>query len=131
MKRTFKENKNFIIGCIFIIGIIFLIGLKMSFSTSESTYLRNQNVDGLSFENANLKQNEDGTYTFTVDVYNENKKTYNLKYINMIFKDQDGSETVLVGYIGESLESDEGRVITAITDKNIYNSLSLTYSIQK
>lgn len=131
MKNILNRKKNKIIGISIIVLALILIGIRISLSSGESSYLKNQNVDGLSFENAKLNVNNDGTTTFTVDVYNENKTEYPLKYIDIKFKDEHGEITTLTGYIGEKLESDEGRVIEASTDKDLQDTVSLEYAINK
>ena len=128
-----KSNKN-LMGLlsavlVVLIGIV-LITVGKSLASVDSSVLRNQVVDGLSFENAELAC-EAGVCTFTVDVYNENKSTYSLKTIDIDFKQSDNSVITLVGYIGESLESEEGRKMTASIDKNIEDSTNLEYKINK
>ena len=129
-----KENKKMVIGLLGLAVVLIVVAIIMivggSLADTDSTILRNRTVDGLSFENANLVY-ENGISTFTVDVYNENKDTYNLKYISINFKDNEGVETTLIGYIGSSIESDTGRKITALVDKDITSSVSLEYVINK
>ena len=114
---------------VLVIGIV-LITIGKSLASNDTSLLRTQVVDGLSFENAAISC-ESGVCTFTVDVYNENKSTYNLKYIDIEFKQPDNSVITLVGYIGESLDSEEGRKITASIDKNLEDSTGLEYKINK
>ena len=127
----FKNNKQLIglISITFVVVIaIVLIVVGKSLASVDSSILRNQKVDGLSFENGELVC-ETGICTFTVDVYNENQDTYRLKSININFKQEDNSVVTLVGYIGEILETEEGRKVTASIDKDISNSVDLKYSI--
>ena len=128
-----KSNKNLmgLLSAVLVVMIgIVLITVGKSLATVNSSVLRNQVVDGLSFENAELVC-EAGVCTFTVDVYNENKSTYNLKYIDIDFKQSDNSVITLVGYIGESLETEEGRKITASIDKDLEDSTNVEYRINK
>ena len=128
-----KDNKQLmgLVSAVFVVVLgIVLITVGKSLSTSDSSVLRNQTVDGLSFENADISCNS-GVCTFTVDVYNENKSTYTLKNIDLNFKQEDNSVLTLVGYIGETLESDEGRKLTASIDRDISNSTNLEYKINK
>ena len=111
-----------------IVGVVAIV-VGRSLASSDTSILRNQVVDGLSFENAKLECNE--ICTFEVDIYNENKETYNLKSIDLKFKQSDDSVITLTGYVGESLESDEGRKITASIDKDITSSVDLEYIINK
>ena len=128
-----KNNKTLmgLVSAVFVLVVgVVLITVGKSLATTDSSILRNQTVDGLSFENANISC-ESGVCTFTVDVYNENKSTYALKDIDINFKQSDDSVITLVGYIGESLESEEGRKLTASIDKNIEDSIELEYKINK
>ena len=138
MKQTISEIKRFmnnnkktltiVFSIIVIFVVVFIIG--KSFADPNSGYLRNQTVDGLSFENANLVY-EEGITTFTVEVYNENDTKIDLKTISINLKNPDGEITTLVGYIGESLEIDEGKLITASIDDDLTDSNNLEYVINK
>ena len=128
-----QQNKKMIIGLVTLLSVLIVVAIVIvignTVATTDTSVLRNQTVDGLTFENGNIECTDICTYT--VDVYNENKETYNLKTINMNFKQEDDSVVTLVGYIGESLESDEGRKITASIDKDISSSVDLEYVINK
>lgn len=130
IKIFFEKFKipSLILGCFLIIGIIFLI--KNSIADPDSEYLRNQIVDGLSFENANLVY-ENGITTFTVEVYNESGDIYSLKNISINLKDLNNNITTLVGYIGESLDKDEAKLISASIDQDLSSSVNLEYVINK
>jgi len=125
-----KKNKipTLILSLVILVGTIFLVG--RSFADPNSGYLRNQTVDGLSFENASLVY-ENGITTFTVEVYNESGDTYSLKNISINLKDKDGTVTTLIGYMGESLDSDEAKLISASIDQDLSSSVSLEYVINK
>ena len=128
-----KKNKALmgLLSAVFVLVLgIVLITVGKSLASNDSSILRNQTVDGLSFENAAISC-ESGVCTFTVDVYNENKSKYTLKDIDLEFKQSDDSVITLVGYIGEELESEEGRKLTASIDKNIEDSVGLKYKINK
>ena len=128
-----KNNKTLmgLVSAVFVLVLgVVLITVGKSLASNDSSILRNQTVDGLSFENAEISC-ESGVCTFTVDVYNENKEKYTLKDIDLEFKQSDDSVITLVGYIGESLESEEGRKLTASIDKNIEDSVGLEYKINK
>ena len=108
--------------------VVFLIGRTIA--DPNSGYLRNQSVDSLSFENANLVY-ENGITTFTVEVYNESGESYSLKNISINLKNDSNDITTLVGYIGEELEKDEGKLINASIDKDLSDSTSLEYVVNK
>lgn len=117
-----------------IIGVMLVAILAITIGTSladtESNYLKNQKIDGISFEDANVVY-KDGVSTITVNIYNTNKDKYNIKTITMNFKDNEGKTITLVSYVGDPLEADEGRQITASIDKNITESVNLEYVINK
>lgn len=117
-----------VLGFILLVGIVFLIG--KSLADPNSGYLRNQTIDGLSFENANIVY-EDGVTTFTVEVYNESGDTYTLKNISINLTNNDNTATTLIGYIGESLEKDEAKLITASIDQDLSSSINLEYVVNK
>ena len=125
-----KKKKAMIsIISILVIGIaIYFIG--RSVATVDSTILKDQVVDGLSFEDANLVY-ENGISTLTVNVTNDNKNAYSLKYIEIKLKDDDNNENTLIGYIGDSIDSNDKKIITASIDKDITTATSLEYIINK
>ena len=128
-----KSNKQLmgLVSAVFVLVVgVVLITVGKSLASNDTSILRNQTVDGLSFENANISC-DSGVCTFTVDVYNENKDKYTLKDIDINFKQSDDSVITLVGYIGSELESEEGRKITASIDKDIESSIDLEYKINK
>lgn len=125
-----KNTKGLIISA-FILGLgILLVLIGNSIASTETTILQDEVIDNLSFENASLEYLND-TSTFKVSVTNKNTDTYNLKYIEIIFKDENDNTNKLIGYIGDSLESEETKEIVASIDKDITNSISLDYSIVK
>ena len=125
-----KNTKNLVISAL-VIGLgILLVLIGRSLASTESTILKNQVIEGLSFENASLEYVNDASI-FKVSVTNKNTNPYNLKYIEIIFKDENDISTKLIGYIGENIEADETKEITASIDKDITNSISLDYSIIK
>ena len=131
MKIWFEKSKKpiIIIGSIFIIMIVvFLIG--RSLADPNSGYLRNQSVDGLSFENAELVY-ENGITTFIAEVYNESGDVYSLKNISIQLTDEADKVTTLVGYIGDSLDEEEGTYLKASIDQDLSDIVSLEYVINK
>ena len=126
--EKYKKQATVILGCTLLMIVVFLIG--RSVADPNSGYLRNQSVDGISFENAELVY-ENGVTTFTVEAYNESGDIYTLKNISINLKDEDGDVTTLVGYIGESLEKDEAKLITASIDQDLSSSVNLEYVVNK
>ena len=131
IKIWFEKSKKpiVIIGSLLIIMIVTFL-VNKSVADPNSGYLRNQTVDGLSFENANLVY-ENGMTTFTVEVYNESGDIYTLKNISVNLKDESNTVTTLVGYIGESLDIDEAKLITASIDQDLSSSVNLEYVVNK
>ncbi len=114
---------------ILVIGIaIYFIG--RSVATVDSTILKNQVVDGLSFTDAKLGY-EKGVSTITVNVTNTNKETYSLNYIEIKVTEESGNVITLIGYIGDSIDSEQKKIITASIDKDITTATSLEYIINK
>ena len=130
MKNLNNKNKYILFGLIGAFIIIGIITFGISFAYTDNDPLKNQKVDGLSFENAKVEYNNEIS-TFTVAVYNETEGIYNAKEIEITIKDKSNEETTLIGVIGEKLESDEGRIITATTNKDITNIKSIEYEIKK
>ena len=87
-------------------------------------------VENLSFKNASLEY-ENNITTFEVDVTNNHPNEYNLKYIEILFMDEEKNVNKMIGYIGNSIKQDETKKITARIDKDLTNSISLEYFIIK
>ena len=114
---------------VMVLGIvIYLVG--PSVATKDSTILKDQEVEGLTFTNADLNVDK-GISTLTVSVTNTNKEAYSLNYIEIVVKDEKDNSDTLIGYIGDSIESNETKIITASIDKDITESKSLEYVINK
>ena len=127
-----KNNKRIIIGVISVIVLaVVIITVGKSLADPSSGYLKNQKIDGLSFENASIEYKNDLS-TFTVDVYNENNKTIKIENINIILKNDDDKTITLIDDSLGSLESNEGRklIIEGIDyDLSSYNKVE--YKINK
>ena len=132
INKLSRNQKIGILGGILGILLITLtVTLLPSLSSTESSYLADQTVEGLSFENANLEV-ANGVSTYTVEVTNDLDKEYTLKNINIIFKDGSGQEIeTLLGYIGENLEVGETKLIDASIDKELTDIVKIEYVINK
>ena len=117
-----------IIGVLLIVVGIYFTGKTVA--TLDTTILKDQEVDSLSFTEADLKVNE-GVSTYTVNVTNNNKEIYSLNYIEIKMVLEDDKEYTLIGYIGNSIDVGETKAITASIDKDLTNAKSLEYSINK
>lgn len=129
--ESLKENKKslIILSCLIVLSVVMLIFGK-TVADPNTGYLRNQVVDGLSFENANISY-ADGITTFMVEVYNESGYIYSLKTIDVSFKDKNDKETILPGYIGDTLEVEEGKYLKASIDQDLSDTISISYKINK
>ena len=130
-KLSRSQKIGIIGGIVGILLITLTVTLLPSLSSTESSYLADQTVEGLSFENANLEV-ANGVSTYTVEVTNDLDKEYTLKNINIIFKDGSGQEIeTLLGYIGENLEVGETKLIDASIDKELTDIVKIEYVINK
>ncbi len=129
--ESLKENKKslIILSCLIVLSVVMFIFGK-TVADPNTGYLRNQVVDGLSFENANISY-ADGITTFMVEVYNESGDIYSLKTIDVSFKDKNDKETILPGYIGDTLEVEEGKYLKASIDQDLSDTISISYKINK
>ncbi len=131
MNRLNKKARiGLLSGVLIIVVAVVIIFVGKSMATTDSSILRNQTVEGLSFENATLEY-KDGVTTYTVDVYNENKEKISLKNIEINFKQEDDTFITLTGYIGNSLDSDEGKKMQASVDLDLTNSTDIEFNIVK
>ncbi len=128
IKVWFQKYKlpSIMIGCLMLIGIITVIGISVA-KPSDGDF-PNQVVEGLSFENANLKT-EDGITTFTAEIVNESGNIITLKTININIKNASDEIITLIGYVGEQLETNESKLITASIDKEITDASQVEYTI--
>lgn len=129
IEKINSMTKLYIFCGILILSSILVTVFKNSVAI-DTSLLRNQVVEGISFENAILDI-DNGITTLTVDVINNNKEIFNMKYITITFEDDNHDSEVLIGYIGTSISPDEKKVLTARIDKDLSNSISATYSIIK
>ena len=126
-----SKSKNILALVIIAFIMIGIIVFGVSYALKDNgDFLRNQKVNGLSFENAKVEYKND-TSNFSVIVYNENDESLDIKSIEVILKDKDNKETSMIVDIDDILETDEGRLITASVDKDITDMKSLEYKINK
>ena len=126
-----KKSKKVLVIAVAAFVLIGLIVFGVSYALKDDgNFLRNQKVNGLSFENAKVEYKNDKS-DFSVIVYNENEDSLDVKSIEVKLKDKDNKETTMVIDIDGSLESDEGRLLTATVDKDITDMKTLEYKINK
>ena len=130
IKGMTEEGKVVTLSGLFI-SLILVVGLVgISLASPNSTILNDREIEGLKITEANLEYigNES---VYTAKITNTNDNSYNLKYINIDFFNENEEKTTLIGYIGESIEKNETKLIKASIDKDITNSTKLEYSIVK
>ncbi len=124
------NKKNIIlsvVGVLLVGLVIFIIGKSMA--TPDSTILKDQEVSGLAFKNANLDV-KNGISTLTVNVINEGKEDYSLKTITIRFT-MDDDVVEMIGYVGTNIESGTSKLMTASVDRDLTSSKSLEYVVNK
>ena len=128
-KATKQEKIMFISGiaCI-MLGLILSIG--SSLASPDTTILQNKEIEGLKIEEVSLEYDGEASI-YTAKITNTNSSTYNLKYIELVFKNEDESTNKLIGYIGKNIDSNETKEIKASIDKDITKAISLDYNIIK
>ncbi len=135
---AFINKKNYsVIGIVvavvvfLISSILIVISVGNSLVKTDAGRIPNQTVEGLSFENATI-QVENGISKYTVDVTNDLSETIELKTIEIVIKNETGEKIAsLIGYIGDSIESGESKVLMASVDEKIENVLQVEYIIRK
>ena len=123
------NKKRIIIGVAVLVLAIVIYGVGRSLA-SPNSQSKPVKVDGLSFENASVTYKKKMS-TFTVDVYNENKKTVNMESIDVVLTNKK-NESVTLTYEIESLEADEGRkIIISRIDYDLRDYNKIKYIINK
>lgn len=128
-----SKNKKIILISLITLFVLFLIvGVyKKAFATGDVEYLRNQTVDNIEFKNAK-ETYSNNIYTYNVEITNSLKEIYNLKTIEVIFKDSENNVIEdLIGYVGESLEATETKTLSVSVDKEIKDIATIEYKINK
>ncbi len=128
--RIEKNKKKIIIGVIsVIITIIIVIIIKKSFAfKNEEDNLKRQVVEGLTFEKAKIEY-EEGISKFTVEIYNDTEKEYEVKTIDIEFTNTEGEKKKLIGYIGEVIEKDEVKYLQASIEEDLSDTVDIRYII--
>lgn len=123
------NKKRIIIGVAVLVLAIVIYGVGRSLA-SPNSQSKTVKVDGLLFENASVEY-KNKLSTFTVDVYNENKKTVNMESIDVVLTNKK-NESVTLTYEIESLEADEGRkIIISRIDYDLRDYNKIKYIINK
>lgn len=133
LKKNLQNNKkSLILSGIIVIAIIgcsvVLINFKFSkASIDTSRLLENQTVENIEFLNASINNNN-----LKVVVHNNEATTYNLKTIDVIFKDSNGNKIESINtFIGNDLDGNEYKQLSVDTDADLSNAYSIQYRINK
>lgn len=95
------------------------------------TKLENKSVNNLEINNANIKTS-DGISVFTADVTNKSKEDRDIDSIKITLKDKNNKElTVLTGYIGGTIKSNETKQIVSNSDFTLKNVKTVEYEIER
>lgn len=95
------------------------------------TKLENKSVNNLEINNANIKTS-DGISVFTADVTNKSKEDKDIDSIKITLKDKNNKElTVLTGYIGGTIKSNETKQIVSNSDFTLKNVKTVEYEIER
>ena len=122
-------KKSIIMGLAIVVLAIVIYGIGRSLASPNTEYKATK-VSGLSFENPSITYKKELS-TFTVDVYNENKKTYTMKSIDIILTNKN-KESITLNYEISSLEADEGRkIIISKIDYDLREYTKINYKINK
>ncbi len=125
-----KKRIGLICGLLVIFLLVISFTMKKSSATSEYTILRNQTVNGITFENADIKK-EKNNYIFSVDLYNDNTETIDIKSLTIIFKKDNQKDINIKLEDVNSLEPFEGRKIEIEVTDDIEDIDGLDYKIDK
>ena len=99
-----NKKKITIISIVAVVLLVAIYFIGRSVATPDSTILKDQVVENLSFKNADLKY-ENGVSTLTVTVANDTKEDINLSTITVKLTES-GKVTEMIGYIGPVLKSE-------------------------
>lgn len=98
-------------------------------ANTHTEVLKDQTVDGFSITKSSLIY-EKGTSTFTANMTNNSDVEQNILSVTIYMKDKKGNTVVeLTGYIGEVISSTEMRVITAHTDADLSDIITIAYKV--
>lgn len=91
--------------------------------------LKDQTIDEFSITKSALIY-EKGTSTFTAHITNNSDVEQSILSVTIYMKDKKGNTVAeLTGYIGEVILSKESRVITAHTDVDLSDIITITYKV--
>ena len=130
IEKATKQEKIMFVGGIACIMLGLILSIGSSLASPDTTILQNKEIEGLKIEEVSLEYDGEASI-YTAKITNTNSSTYNLKYIELVFKNEDESINKLIGYIGKNIDSNETKEIKASIDKDITKAISLDYNIIK
>lgn len=98
-------------------------------TNTNNDVIKDQVIENFKFENTSLVYS-DGNSVLQTSVTNTSNETTYLKEFNIYVKDEKGNEIItLKGFIGDSLNSGETRIITSSYGDDLTNAASITYEV--
>lgn len=124
---------------IIFISIIFLCGCNNEEKVSKKqdnqelnitqSAIKDQKIEDLEFINSSIIEKE-GINTFTTTIINNSKNVKKLSILKVSVKDKDGVVIEeLLGYIDDSIKSNESKIVTISTTGNLKNAYSVEYKL--
>ena len=93
--------------------------------------VKDQVVESFKMENTSLVY-ENNTTLLETTVTNTSDKTEYLKEFEIKVMDKDGNEiTTLIGFVGESIEAGETKVINSYSGQDLSHAYSISYTVKR
>lgn len=93
--------------------------------------INNQTLDDITIEQTSLIF-EEGTSTLTTSIRNNDKDNITINSVKIIFKDAAGNIIVMLdGYIGETIEPGNGKLLTSHVDQDLMHATDVEYELNK
>ena len=130
------SNKKVLIGIIIaaliVVAGIVTFGIVCRYKLLHSNNISKTQVVGkLKVSDGNII-NDDGLYTYSVNVKNPTKKTISAKSLKFTFYDKDNKKlTILLGYINSEIEPDHSMTVMASTDVNLKKANRVKIELKK
>ena len=125
-----KKRLGVTLGLLLVLVLVITFTFKKSTATTEHTILKEQNIEGITFDNAEIKKDVDG-YIFSVSIYNENTEKVDISSLTIKFKKDEEKDINIKLDDVNSLDAFEGRKIEIKTDKSLENIDEIEYVIKR
>lgn len=132
MKLDRKKILAIVAFVILILIIILFVIFKTKNDETKLNSIYNEiKLNNLVFKNASIIENN-GLYTYTVDIYNNSKKDYKMQYfIFEFYDDKDKIIATMVGYSNENIKANKKVTVNSTIDKDISKSKKIKIKIEK